>query len=343
MVKPGRNATSTPHGLRVHLPQKKNSPSEQTHNLSGIAPLDDSTNMVSQRQFDMLKDNFKREFKNVKEEFSEEIELMKLQMAELRQELANVKSDLQESRRNNKSRQRQIVVPNIVKQHLHLAYQDLDIDNQWVVTRPFSWRKNVEVTRNLVAEVRNMELEGVRDDVILAAAKIYFASQKRNAAENPIAGVKRKLTTRRHRLFRLRSKIVKKAGSVADKAIWSLASAAVMSDQESDEEAGGRKKRFVMRRPDWRGAEMTHLVERVDQALGEPRNYGQVSERTIDFNKIPNGALKPQYRTALEEEEAEPNNANGHHQDQDVENDNDNNNDNDNDSSSSSDSDDSDA
>ena len=116
-----------------------------------------------------------------------------------------------------------------------------------------------------------------------------------------------------------------------------------MSDQESDEEAGGRKKKFVMRRPDWRGTEMTHLIERVDQALGEPRNYGQVSEREIDFNKIPNGALKPQYRTAEEEEEEEANNANGHQQNAENNNNNNDNNGNDSSSSSSSDSDDSDA
>ena len=46
-------------------------------------------------------------------------------------------------------------------------------------------------------------------------------------------------------LFKRRSKIVKEADSVADEAIRSLASAAIMSDKESGVEQGRRKKKFI--------------------------------------------------------------------------------------------------
>ena len=100
-------------------------------------------------------------------------------------------------------------------------------------------------------------------------------------------------------LYKSRAKTLSQAECTEeDRRLWTYASPAVMSDQETDDEAGGQKKRYTFRRPEWRVEELTDIIIRIDIASQEPpRKYGEPSERKVNFSKIHNNALKPEHHT----------------------------------------------
>lgn len=67
-----------------------------------------------------------------------------------------------------------------------------------------------------------------------------------------------------------------------DQALWSFASATVMSDEETDDD--GTK---TFRRPRWRNLQLTNLITRIDEAGLCVRNYSNTpASRVVDANKL---------------------------------------------------------
>ena len=76
-----------------------------------------------------------------------------------------------------------------------------------------------------------------------------------------------------------------------EKSLWEKMTPYAMSDQETDEEHGGKTFRTII----WRTDEANDLIQRLDTALGVRRLYSGRSDREVDLKKVSPDIVSSQF------------------------------------------------
>jgi len=153
----------------------------------------------------------------------------------------------------------------------------LGSENGWHFNKRFTCPENECVNARLKQAL--IDSTTVCDDrAMRKAIRRYFESQKRKeklvamSPENLLNSLKEnRRTTRRHRLFKQREKLVKDG---ADTTLWSEVTVWDMSDVETDDDSIVKHRSLV-----WRSAEVVDLICRCDASLEDTRVYGYPSQR----------------------------------------------------------------
>lgn len=272
------NATSTPKGLRVVLPRNQSqetSPELRKSNTDDeLRRLDDSVDEVTQRDLDQLKDTLLAKI------FEQNATIQKLtrEVGDLR----TILMEIHDTQNQNQPKKKDRKLPPALSTHVHLAYDGLGMDVNWKFAETYKSKHNKEIKMQVFESLKTSKVE-YEEGLMFKAIYRYFENLKRQEKEGVETKTTKRRTTRRHRLFLARDKVIKEG---EDAELWQYASANVMSDEETDDEGPAKKR--VFRRPEWRNDEFNSLVDRIDSAiLEDQRNYGDPSTRKVQIARLP--------------------------------------------------------
>eukprot|EP00111_Clytia_hemisphaerica_P010577 TCONS_00030898-protein len=272
-VTPQLNATSTPNGVKVLLPRNTGQDSPNASNNT-LPMLDDSRDgsVVSQRDLDQVKDILNARISEQQNE-----------IATLSRKYEDLKTLVMEMIQNGTQEKAKVrKLPPALSTHVHLAYEGLGVDINWRFSESYKTEHNKDVKMKVFSSLQTSKVE-YEEKLMFRAIYRYFENLKRQEKEGTESKIAKRRTTRRHRLFLARDKVIKEGN---DAELWQHACANVMSDEETDDE--GPVKIRVFRRPDWRIDEFNELIDRIDSTLlQEKRIYGTPSTRRVYIAKLP--------------------------------------------------------
>lgn len=225
-----------------------------------------------------------RALTNVNDALRKRISLLESQIQNNNVRIENVESSLVDV--NNKCANqfddsKKGKLPPELTQLVRNAYRSIKDESTWNFLERFDSIHNSRITNLICQIVKDSNENPYAPSLMHRSCSRYYSTLKRKEKEedNDRSELKRKRrrTTRRHRLYRQRSKYVPR-----DKAdIWMLCNAEIMSDEHSDNEAEG-----YVHPPKFRSEEVTELLHFIDsKRLGkdelDARIPGSYSDRDI--------------------------------------------------------------
>lgn len=176
-------------------------------------------------------------------------------IAGLEKEMALIKSAKESS--DNLS------VPKNVSRNIRKMYQKLPEDEKWDLDEVFTSTVNQEITDQFVADV--VDKKKYEEAVVIASCRRYFNSLRKEYVreDQDDAKVKRRVNSRRHRLYETRSRHV----ADAELEQWKLVTPELMSDEEDGDDGKIKVKSPKLQRAPWLNDLIIKLDERFNSTL----------------------------------------------------------------------------
>lgn len=194
---------------------------------------------------------------------------------ELREEVEELKEEIKRGKKKQFSNR--VKVPPAISSSVRHAYAILSTENGWNFAEKLTTATNERVNRAIKVALLDGGID-CEEKVIRRAISRYFESQKRKhkLVDQPpevylLKASENRKSTRRHRLFKQRDKILKQG---EDLELWDSMTIWDMSDVETDEESVIKHRTLP-----WRPFAQNDLVKRCDEILQVLRTYGHQSQR----------------------------------------------------------------